>query len=137
MGSDLLAGAKEGPISAAMREHVMQVVRTSFRPEFINRLDEIILFKRLEKQVMRSIVDIQLAWLAKRLEERHITLSLDDKAKDWLAEEGYDSVYGARPLKRVIQRELQNKLASKILAGDIADGSTVKVQGWEGGLKVG
>ncbi|MFO0389686.1 MAG: ATP-dependent chaperone ClpB [Alphaproteobacteria bacterium] len=136
LGSDVLASAKEGALSAAMREQVMQVVRKSFRPEFINRLDEIILFKRLEKQVMASIVDIQLAGLAKRLGERHITLSLDDKAKDWLAEEGYDSVYGARPLKRVIQRELQNALATKLLSGDITDGAKVRVQGWEGGLKI-
>lgn len=136
IGSDILASAKDGPISEAMHEAVMGIVRKSFRPEFLNRLDEIILFSRLDAENMHAIVDIQVARLEKRLAERHIGLKLDKKAKDWLAKEGYDPMYGARPLKRVIQKQLQDRLAEKILAGDIADGSQVKVTGWEGGLKV-
>ncbi len=136
LGSDALANAKEGEISVAVREQVMQLVRKAFRPEFLNRLDEIILFKRLAKDSMHAIVDIQITGLAKRLSERHITLTLDDKARDWLAEAGYDPMYGARPLKRVIQRELQNKLAGKLLAGGIKDGSVVKVSAGAEGLKI-
>lgn len=136
LGSEFLADSKEKEISAKTRELVMNMVRSSFRPEFLNRLDEIILFGRLQKEDMAAIVDIQIARLAKRLAERHITLSLDDKAKDFLADTGYDPVYGARPLKRIIQKELQDKLASAILAGRINDGQNVEVTGWEGGLKV-
>ncbi len=136
LGSEFLADSKEKKLSEKTRELVMNVVRSSFRPEFLNRLDEIILFGRLQKEHMAGIVDIQIARLAKRLEERHITLTLEDSARDWLAEKGYDPVYGARPLKRIIQKELQDKLASALLAGRIADGQNVKVTGWEGGLKV-
>ena len=105
----------------------MGAVRASFRPEFLNRLDEILLFKRLGREQMTAIVDIQLKRLDALLADRKIVLKLDDKAKKWLANSGYDPVYGARPLKRVIQRELQNPLAEKILAGDIRDGDTVRV----------
>lgn len=136
LGSEFLAQAKGEEISKQLREQVMGVVRQNFRPEFLNRLDEMILFKRLAKDVMGAIVDIQITRLAKRLEEKKITLHLDVKAREWLAEEGYDPAYGARPLKRVIQKELQDKLAEKLLAGAITDGSDVKVQGWEGGLKI-
>lgn len=136
LGSEFLADSKEKEISAKTRELVMNIVRSSFRPEFLNRLDEIIMFGRLQKEDMAAIVDIQVARLAKRLAERHITLSLDEKAREFLANAGYDPVYGARPLKRVIQKELQDKLASAILAGRIADGQEVQVTGWEGGLKV-
>ncbi|NBX04385.1 MAG: ATP-dependent chaperone ClpB, partial [Alphaproteobacteria bacterium] len=120
-----------------VREQVMGVVRQSFRPEFLNRLDEIVLFGRLQKSDMAGIVEIQVAELAARLADRKITLTLDKKAKDWLAEEGYDPAYGARPLRRVIQKQLQDKLANALLAGKIADGQEVKVTGWEGGLKIG
>lgn len=136
LGSEVIAAAPDGPLNEKVREQVMQVVRGAFRPEFLNRLDEIILFKRLEKDSMQAIVDIQLARLERLLADRRIELELDDAAKAWLAERGYDAVYGARPLKRVIQQELQNKLASKILAGDVMDGSKVNVSGWEGGLKI-
>jgi len=136
LGSEFLADSKEKEISPKTRELVMNIVRQSFRPEFLNRLDEIILFGRLQKEDMAAIVDIQLERLEKRLAERHITLSLDEKARDWLADTGYDPMYGARPLKRIIQKELQDKLASAILAGRINDGQEVKVTAWEGGLKV-
>lgn len=136
LGSEFLADSKEKKLSEKTRELVMNVVRSSFRPEFLNRLDEIILFGRLQKEHMAGIVDIQIARLAKRLEDKHITLSLAENARDWLAEKGYDPVYGARPLKRIIQKELQDKLASALLAGRVADGQNVKVTAWEGGLKV-
>jgi len=136
LGSEFLADSKETEISTKTREAVMGVVRGSFRPEFLNRLDEVILFSRLRKEQMASIVDIQLAGLIRRLAERHIELKLDAAARDWLAEAGYDPAYGARPLKRVIQKQLQDKLASKLLAGDIADGQTVSIVGWQGGLKI-
>jgi ATP-dependent Clp protease ATP-binding subunit ClpB len=102
-------------------------VRAAFRPEFLNRLDEILLFRRLSRDDMVGIVDIQLAQLEKLLEDRKVTLEIDADAKKWLTNAGYDPVYGARPLKRVIQRELQNPLAEKILAGEIRDGGTVRV----------
>ena len=105
----------------------MDVVRSAFRPEFLNRLDEILLFKRLEKAQMTGIVDIQLKYLHDLLAGRHIELSLNNDAKVWLADKGYEPAYGARPLKRVIQTELQNKLAEKILSGEVGDESTVKV----------
>jgi len=137
LGSEFLAEAKGTEITKQLREQVMNVVRASFRPEFLNRLDEIILFRRLAKEHMADIVDIQLAHLVSRLAERKITLTLDTKAREWLADKGYDPVYGARPLKRVIQKELQDKLAEKLLGGAISDGSDVKVQGWDGGIKIG
>ena len=136
LGSEFLANSKEAVISTKTREQVMEVVRKAFRPEFLNRLDEIILFGRLQKNHMAGIVDIQIARLAKRLEERKITLILDETARDYLAEKGYDPMYGARPLKRIIQKELQDKLANAILAGRIIDGQEVKVTAWEGGLRV-
>ena len=136
LGSQFLADAKEGEIPKKTRDLVMAEVRTAFRPEFLNRLDEIILFGRLARVHMVGIVDIQLGKLVARLAERHITLDLDDKAKEWLAESGYDPAYGARPLKRVIQKELQDKIANLILAGTVADGAKIEVKGWEGGLKI-
>ena len=105
------------------------MVRAHFRPEFLNRLDDIILFHRLKRAEMGAIVDIQLKRLQKLLDERKITLDLDESARTWLAEKGYDPVYGARPLKRVIQREVQDPLADKMLAGEIPDGATVKITG--------
>jgi ATP-dependent Clp protease ATP-binding subunit ClpB len=106
---------------------VMMMVRAHFRPEFLNRVDEIILFHRLQKSEMGRIVEIQFTRLQKLLEDRKITLTLDASARDWLAEKGWDPAYGARPLNRVIQRHLQDPLAEMILAGEVADGDTVKI----------
>jgi ATP-dependent Clp protease ATP-binding subunit ClpB len=127
LGSEYLAGLPEGQAVDAVRGQVMEAVRAAFRPEFLNRLDEILLFRRLSRDDMVGIVDIQLAQLEKLLVDRKVTLEIDADAKKWLANAGYDPVYGARPLKRVIQRELQNPLAEKILAGEIRDGGTVRV----------
>jgi ATP-dependent Clp protease ATP-binding subunit ClpB len=127
LGSEFLAAEAEGELSAAAREQVMAVVRASFRPEFLNRIDEIVLFNRLRREQMAAIVDIQMALLEARLAERHITLGLDDAARQWIADKGYDPAYGARPLKRVIQKKVQDLLAGKILAGEVKDGDTVRV----------
>ncbi len=127
LGSDYLAALKDGEPAENARAQVMEVVRNSFRPEFLNRLDEIILFNRLSRAQMDGIVTIQIRSLLGLLEARKITLTLDDAARTWLANAGYDPVYGARPLKRVIQRALQNPLAEQLLAGTIKDGETVRV----------
>jgi ATP-dependent Clp protease ATP-binding subunit ClpB len=127
LGSEILAAQAEGESPTMVQGQVMAVVRQHFRPEFLNRLDEIILFRRLQRVDMAAIVDIQLAHLRKLLADRKIALSLDRAAMEWLAAEGYDSVYGARPLKRVIQRSLQNPLAGMILDGSVKDGDTVQV----------
>jgi ATP-dependent Clp protease ATP-binding subunit ClpB len=137
LGSEILASVpEEKEHSKETREAVMGIVRSAFRPEFLNRLDEILLFHRLSRQQMARIVEIQVAGLQKILGERKITLELDERAKTWLANTGYDPVYGARPLKRVIQRELQNPLATMILEGRIRDGETVLVSVGEGGLAI-
>jgi ATP-dependent Clp protease ATP-binding subunit ClpB len=136
LGSEYLASLPEGSSVASVREQVMQVVRNSFRPEFLNRLDEILLFNRLSREQMTGIVDIQLSRLRKLLEERKIELRLDQAAMTWLANRGYDPVYGARPLKRVIQRELQNPLATMILEGSIEDGKPVDVTVRDGKLAI-
>ena len=115
----------------------MRVVREHFRPEFLNRLDEVILFSRLQKTDMARIVDIQLSRLRALLADRKIALTLDGAAQDWLAAEGYDPIYGARPLKRVIQRSLQNPLASLLLDGSLHDGDTSAVSADERGLVLG
>jgi len=126
LGSEFLAAQKDDEeISGHTRDQVMGVVRQAFRPEFLNRLDEIILFNRLRKKDMHAIVDIQVGRLAARLADRNITLTLETSARDWLADIGYDPVYGARPLKRVIQRTLENPLANQLLEGKIQDGSQV------------
>ncbi|MBN8997139.1 MAG: ATP-dependent chaperone ClpB [Rhizobiales bacterium] len=127
LGGELLANLNDNEDVDLVRNAVMDIVRSHFRPEFLNRLDDIILFHRLKKAEMGSIVTIQLKRLQKLLEERKITLDLDESALIWLAEKGYDPVYGARPLKRVIQREVQDPLADKILSGDVPDGSKVKI----------
>ncbi len=115
---------------------MMEAVRAAFRPEFLNRLDEIILFHRLTREHMDGIVDIQLGRLRALLSERKIAIDLDTAARAWLADAGYDPAYGARPLKRVIQRQLQNPLANMILDGSIVDGESVSVSAGEAGLVV-
>jgi ATP-dependent Clp protease ATP-binding subunit ClpB len=127
LGADYLTSLGEGEDTDSVREQVMGVVRSAFRPEFLNRVDEIILFHRLKRGEMGAIVDIQLERLKTLLADRKIVLELDGDARHWLAERGYDPVYGARPLKRTIQRYVQDPLAEKILSGDIPDGSLVKV----------
>jgi len=127
LGSEFLVNLTEDQDVDLVRDEVMGVVRSHFRPEFLNRVDEIILFHRLRRQDMGQIVEIQLKRLEKLLTDRKIVLDLDKDAIEWLANKGYDPAYGARPLKRVIQKELQDPLAEKILLGDILDGSTVKI----------
>ncbi|ERF79774.1 MAG: chaperone ClpB, partial [Bradyrhizobium sp. DFCI-1] len=127
LGSEFLVNQPEGEDTAAVRDQVMGVVRAHFRPEFLNRIDEIILFHRLQKSEMGRIVEIQFARLTRLLEDRKIELTLDPKARDWLAEKGWDPAYGARPLKRVIQRSVQDPLAEMILAGEVKDGDRVLI----------
>ena len=136
LGADILAAQPLDQDSGAVRGAVMDVVRSAFRPEFLNRLDEIILFHRLSREHMDSIVAIQLARLRKLLSDRDITLELDEAAVAWLGDAGYDPIYGARPLKRAIQRSLQNPMAGLILEGRIHDGETVHVSAGEGGLVI-
>jgi ATP-dependent Clp protease ATP-binding subunit ClpB len=127
LGSHVIAGLRADQDIREAEGQVMDIVRSHFRPEFLNRVDEIILFHRLSRDNMRGIVDIQVARLEKMLEEKKIRLELTEAAKKLLAEKGFDPVYGARPLKRVIQRELQDELAEKILSGEVTDGSHIKV----------
>ena len=127
LGSEFLVNQPEGEDTSAVREQVMGTVRAHFRPEFLNRVDEIILFHRLQKSEMGRIVEIQFSRLSRLLEERKVVLTLDVAARDWLAAKGWDPAYGARPLKRVIQRFVQDPLAEMILAGEIADGDTVAI----------
>ena len=134
LGGELLAEQPEGDLTGRVRDQVMEIVRASFRPEFLNRLDELVLFNRLSRDNMTGIVDIQLANLTALLAARKIGLALDDAARAWLAHAGYDPVFGARPLKRVIQRQLQNPLATLILEGNIRDGDTVTVGAADDGL---
>jgi len=122
LGSEFLVNQPEGEDTGAVREQVMGMVRAHFRPEFLNRVDEIILFHRLQKSEMGRIVEIQFGRLQRLLEDRKIVLTLDAAARDWLAEKGWDPAYGARPLKRVIQRHVQDPLAEMILAGEVKDG---------------
>lgn len=134
LGSDVLANQPDGETTDMVQAQVMEVVRAHFRPEFLNRLDEIVLFSRLQKKDMARIVDIQIARLQSLLTDRNIVIKLDDLAHQWLANEGYDPVYGARPLKRVVQRSLQNPLAELLLEGTIHDGEEVKVSANGDGL---
>jgi ATP-dependent Clp protease ATP-binding subunit ClpB len=136
LGAEILANQPEGEASEAVRGDVMEVVKASFRPEFLNRIDEVLLFHRLVRQHMTGIVEIQLRLLIAMLEDRKITLDIDEAAKSWLADKGYDPVYGARPLRRVIQQELQNNLATMVLAGRISDGNTVHVSVGDGELTI-
>ena len=137
LGADYMVMQPDGQDSSAVREEVMTAVRAHFRPEFLNRVDEIILFHRLRREDMGAIVDIQMARLAKLLEDRKITLDLSPAARSWLAEKGYDPAYGARPLKRVIQKAVQDPLAEKLLGGEIRDGAEVTIGAGPDGLIIG
>jgi ATP-dependent Clp protease ATP-binding subunit ClpB len=136
LGADALAALADGEDVDLARGQVMAAVRARFRPEFLNRLDEIVLFRRLARADMGSIVDIQIERLRRLLADRKIEITLDDKARDWLAEAGYDPVYGARPLKRVIQRSLQDRLAGMLLEGKVKDGDRVAVSASADGLEL-
>ncbi|WP_375284749.1 AAA family ATPase, partial [Sphingobium yanoikuyae] len=135
LGSQYIAGLGDDDPVEKVEDQVMDVVRAHFRPEFLNRLDEIILFHRLGAAHMAPIVDIQVARIGKLLKDRKITLDLTDGARAWLGRVGYDPVYGARPLKRAVQRHLQDPLADLILRGEVPDGSTVKVDDGDGALR--
>jgi ATP-dependent Clp protease ATP-binding subunit ClpB len=137
LGSEYLVNQLEGQDTDAVREDVMGMVRSHFRPEFLNRVDDIILFHRLQRNQMSAIVDIQMKRLLKLLEDRKITLEMSDDARQWLADKGYDPAYGARPLKRIIQKYVQDPLAEQILAGDIKDGDSVPIAVSSGQLKIG
>ncbi|MEK9847117.1 MAG: ATP-dependent chaperone ClpB [Rhodospirillaceae bacterium] len=134
IGSNILADHQDRDITSSLRASVMEIVRSSFRPEFLNRIDEILLFHRLDRRHMRGIVDIQLLQIRKLLADRKIELDITDGALNWLADKGYDPVYGARPLKRTLQKFLQNALATMILNGSVRDGDLVKVDARDGDL---
>ncbi len=134
LGAQYLVELKDGESVELVRNKVMETVRSAFRPEFLNRLDEILLFSRLGREQMTGIVEIQLKSLHKMLQNRRITLNVDKNAQKWLADKGYDPIYGARPLKRVIQTELQNKLAEMLLKGDVVDGARVDATEKSGAL---
>ena len=134
LGSEFLVNQAEDEDTDAVKDQVMAVVRASFRPEFLNRVDEIILFHRLKRADMGKIVDIQMTRLAKLLEERKIEIELEASARDWLAEKGWDPAYGARPLKRVIQKSVQDPLAEMILSGHVKDGEKIVISARKQGL---
>ena len=136
LGAQILANQPENQDIEAVRPQVMEIVKAAFKPEFLNRLDEILLFRRLSRLDMNGIVQIQLARLDARLAEHHIKLDLDEKALNWLADTGYEPMYGARPLKRLIQRELENQLALAILDGQVKDNSVVKIRVVDDALKI-
>jgi ATP-dependent Clp protease ATP-binding subunit ClpB len=135
LGAELLVNQPEGQDTDVVRDQVMAIVRASFRPEFLNRIDEIILFHRLQKSEMSRIVDIQMTRLAKLLEDRKITIKLEPAAREWLADKGWDPAYGARPLKRVIQKFVQDPMADMILSGRIKDDEKVVIGAGKQGLK--
>jgi ATP-dependent Clp protease ATP-binding subunit ClpB len=137
LGADYLVNQPEGQDTDQVRDEVMGVVRGHFRPEFLNRVDEIILFHRLQRSEMGAIVDIQMRRLARLLEDRKITLDLSPDGREWIAGKGYDPAYGARPLKRVIQKHVQDPLAEMILAGTVLDGATVPITVGAEGLMIG
>jgi ATP-dependent Clp protease ATP-binding subunit ClpB len=134
LGSQFLVDQPEGEDTEAVKDQVMALVRASFRPEFLNRVDEIILFHRLQKSEMGSIVDIQMRRLTKLLEDRKIVITLEPSAREWLAEKGWDPAYGARPLKRAIQKAVQDPMAEMILAGKIKDGDHVAISAGKQGI---
>lgn len=131
IGSEYILTAKD---MGSIKEEINQILRDNFRPEFLNRIDEILTFNRLEKEHIRKIVDIQLRSVAERLKARRLGLKVSDKAKDFLADIGYDPMFGARPLKRAIQAELENKLAREVLEGKFPEGSTILVDKGENSL---
>src|SRR5262249_35598481 len=135
LGAEILVNQPEGQDTDAVRDQVMAIVRASFRPEFLNRVHEIILFHRLQKADMTRIVDRQIKRLPRHLDDDKIVMKLETSAREWLAERGWDRAYGARPLKRVIQKSVQDPLAEMILSGRIKDGETVVVSGSKQGLK--
>jgi ATP-dependent Clp protease ATP-binding subunit ClpB len=137
LGAEYLVNHADGEDSSAVYGEVMSMVRGHFRPEFLNRVDEIVLFHRLQREDMGAIVDIQMKRLAQLLEDRKITIDLDGNARQWLADKGYDPAYGARPLKRVIQKSVQDPLAERILAGKVNDGDTVRISAAKEGLTIG
>ncbi|MGI9384362.1 MAG: AAA family ATPase, partial [Methyloligellaceae bacterium] len=136
LGAEFLVAQAEGEDTDSLRDQVMSIVRANFRPEFLNRLDETILFHRLRRDQMAAIVDIQAERLRGLLADRKITLELDDAARDWLADKGYDPAYGARPLKRVMQKNLQDPLAERLLEGTVNDGDAVRVTADASGLVI-
>jgi ATP-dependent Clp protease ATP-binding subunit ClpB len=136
IGAEYLVNVKDGDDPSAARAYVLAEVKIHFRPEFLNRIDEIIVFHRLQREHMKQIVDIQMARLQKLLNERKITLELDEAARTWLANRGYDPAYGARPLKRVIQKHVQDPLAEQMLAGAVKDGEKVRITVRDGALVI-
>jgi ATP-dependent Clp protease ATP-binding subunit ClpB len=136
LGSEFLAVLKDGEPAEKVRKDVMEVVRRAFRPEFLNRLDDIVLFNRLDRKVMRGIVKNHIAGLQRLVAGQQVVLEVDDKAADWLGERGYDPVYGARPLRRVIQTEVQNRLAQMLLAGEVKAGDLVMATAEKGGIRL-
>ena len=136
--SDLLLEGitKDGQIRESARDQVMAELRRHFRPELLNRIDDVVLFKPLQAGEIRAIVDLLLTGLRARLADRRITIEVTDAAKTWLGNQGYDPVYGARPLKRVLQRELETKLGRRLIAGDVVDGSTVVIDVENGALRI-
>jgi ATP-dependent Clp protease ATP-binding subunit ClpB len=137
LGSDIIQQKAGEANYAEMKEAVMEVVRVAFRPEFINRLDEIVVFHPLEEEQIRAIARIQIGYLKDRLADRDMTLDVSDAALDLLGEAGFDPVYGARPLKRAIRAQLENPLAQEILAGQFQPGDTVTVDAQDGKLTFG
>jgi ATP-dependent Clp protease ATP-binding subunit ClpB len=134
IGAEYLVELKDGESVELVRGKVLDMVKASFRPEFLNRIDEILLFHRLGREHMGAIVDIQFGRLQALLKDRDIALTLTGRAREWLANEGYDPAYGARPLKRVIQRAVQDELAEEILSGSVSDGGRVVIDADEGGI---
>ncbi|UYN98406.1 MAG: ATP-dependent chaperone ClpB [Devosia sp.] len=134
LGAEYLVDLKDGDSVELVRGKVLDTVKAAFRPEFLNRIDEILLFHRLGREHMGSIVDIQFGRLQQLLHDRDIALELTPRAREWLANEGYDPAYGARPLKRVIQRAVQDELAEEILSGKVSDGGNVLIDAGEGGI---
>jgi len=136
VGAEMLVAQKDGEVVGELREYVLTELRSKFRPEFLNRLDDIVLFERLKRDQMTAIVAIQLKRLDALLADRKIELQLDQAAREWLAQRGYEPAYGARPLKRVIQRYVQDPLAEMILGGAIKDGEAVAVTAGPDGLVI-
>jgi ATP-dependent Clp protease ATP-binding subunit ClpB len=136
LGAEYLVQQPENEDPHIVHARVMAAVREHFRPEFLNRVDEILLFHRLKRDQMATIVDIQMTRLQKLLDERHIRLELDGTARDWLAMEGYDPAYGARPLKRAIQKNVQDPLSELVLEGKIKDGDVVRISANDSGLVI-